>query len=104
MKDINVILTDNARIHLQLEENTEKKLTITIARMVIDGLPMQSRYHFGGMYPSKQDILDGLMTYGFQVEEWVDNLSDDAKKEVRQQGILSKSWFEENFDLYYKEE
>ena len=101
MKDVNLRLSETSTLHLQVEDSR-----VAIARLVIMGMPLQPRNNFGGMYPSSEDIREGLAFYGYQFqEEWADEEQPTILEKLREDGIFPDKWFHENIiQKYYPEE
>lgn len=100
MSDVNLRLSETATLHLQVEN-----CRVAIARLIIMGMPLQPRNNFGGMYPSSEDIREGLSFYGYQFCEWADSENSDILEKLRGVGIFPETWFQENIiKKYYPEE
>jgi len=94
-------LSDTCNLHLQVDETGR----VYIARLIISGMPMQSRDNFGGIYPSSENIRRGLYLYGYQFQEWADSENSDILEKLRGVGIFPETWFQENIiKKYYPEE
>jgi len=86
-------INDRVRIALQYDVNGK----LYIARLEVPGLPFQSRDIFGGLYPTGKTLLNGLERYGFQFQDWVDEMENEQSvKELQNKGIYSMSWFDNN--------
>jgi len=100
--DKTIKMSDTCSLHLQIDDEGR----VYIARLIISGMPMQSRDNFGGMYPSSEEIRKGLYLYGYQFQEWADsNLDPDSLKKLETVGIYPETWFQDKIlKPFYPEE
>jgi hypothetical protein len=100
--DKTITMSETCSLHLQVDESNR----VYIARLVVSGMPMQSRDHFGGVYPSSEDIRRGFGFYGYQFQEWPDEIKDEeTPKLLKTLGVYPESWFQENIlKAFYPEE